>query len=47
MDPVRLFGPGKVLTHDWLYALVFHREARLSIDGPDDAQRGAGNPEKN
>jgi Tfp pilus assembly protein PilF len=32
LDAVRLFGPGKVLTHDWLYALVLHREARALID---------------
>lgn len=31
LDAVRLFGPGKVLTHDWLYALVLHREARALI----------------
>jgi hypothetical protein len=32
LDEVRLFGPGKILTHDWLYALVLYREARALIE---------------
>ncbi len=45
LDPVRVFGHSPH-THDWLLATVFHREARLLIDGPDalardDAERGA------
>jgi hypothetical protein len=39
LDPVRLFGPGKVLSHDWLYALVLHREAQALI-GADSLPPG-------